>query len=183
MLEENYVPELEQHCSDDFDPQEVVHVMKWWLTSNHRRKRLAMAVGGLNEVIQEAYISLLKYPSRSCYKLSTIVVNRTNWTLARMCDRMCNRRNIDLIGLWPEVAVSDNISQDCNNKDLATRCWIIVDELLEKRIADIMRRRMCGDTFEQIGKTYLLSKERVRQLESNGIRILKYNDVLFLKFL
>lgn len=173
--------------SDDFDPQEVIHVMKWWLSSNLQRKRLAMAVGGFSEVIQEAYLSMLKNPSQSDYKLTTIVVNHTDWTLKKMYKRTCNEMQNkirDINAIKPTTMDSD-IVQKCIDKDVSAECWAIVEDKLDKRISGIVRRSMNGYTFVEIGKTYSLSKERIRQLQSRGIRILQQRDitVLFDKFL
>ena len=61
-----------------WDAAEVVHVIRWWLSKTSKRKRLAMAVGGFAEVIQEVYLDLLKHPPRGGFALTTVICKQTH---------------------------------------------------------------------------------------------------------
>jgi len=75
---------------------------------------------------------------------------------------------------------SSNIS-----KTLSNRIEKILLFLTNPRVRDIIERRFGikngkGETLESIGKNYGITRERVRQIEDNGLRILKSENVLSL---
>lgn len=156
---------------NDFDPKEIAHVMKWWLSKNQRRKRLATAVGGINEVVQEAYISLLKHPPKTKFKLTTIATKHASWTLSRMCSELYGlRHRTENVGLWFELTANDDVVEECIYREKVEEVWKIVEKFAPLRTADIIKRRMHGETFTMIGETHMVTLERVRQLEKKGIQ-------------
>ena len=64
---------------------EVVRVMRWWIAKSPKRRRMAMEVGGFDEVVQEAYLRMLRgaKPKRK-YMMTTIATNQVNWAIGKL---------------------------------------------------------------------------------------------------
>src|SRR4030042_953539 len=71
------------------------------------------------------------------------------------------------------------------SKPLSNRMEKALFYLSNPRIRDIIERRFGikngeTETLEAIGKTYGITRERVRQIEDNGLKVLKSNKVMTL---
>ena len=152
---------------------EICHLMRWWLTQTPKRKRLAMAVGGVSEVIQEAYLKLLSYPPKRHYELSTIAVNQARWTLAKMCAVICE---IDIPVPLRDVESGVDVVEECCNMERDAAVWQTVQRL-HSRTADIVTRRMKGETLEAIGRIHAITRETVRHIASQGVKKLQHHTL------
>lgn len=153
-----------------WDAAEVVHVIRWWLSKTSKRKRLAMAVGGFAEVIQEVYLDLLKHPPRGGFALTTVICKQTSWTLSRMCAKICD---IEIIGECPDVAGPDVVTGTATSQEQSLNLRQMLCEKLDSRTAGVVWERMQGATFEEIGERLGVSGTRARQIDRKGIHQLQ----------
>ena len=165
---------------------EVVRVMRWWIAKSPKRRRMAMEVGGFDEVVQEAYLGMLRgaKPKRK-YMMTTIATNQVNWAIGKLW----MKKNRDIIeepsGLFLPVPAADNVVGECIVNERREEIWKVARQIMiahfdandrksaASRSYDMLLRRMKGETLEEVGKAHSVSKERVRQIVSRAIRVLQ----------
>jgi DNA-directed RNA polymerase specialized sigma subunit len=153
-----------------WDAGETIRIIKWWLSKTKKRKRLAMAVGGFNEVVQEVCLNLLRYPPKHEVALTTAICNHTSWTLARMCAKICE---IEFVSDCPDIAGPDTVTNTAVAHEQSLNLRRILCETLSGRTAGVVWDRMQGATFQEIGDRLGVSQERARQIDCRGIHQLR----------
>ena len=153
-----------------WDADEVIRIIRWWLAKTKKRKRLAMAVGGFNEVVQEVCLNLLKYPPKTEVALTRAICNHTSWTLSRMWAKICD---LKFVGDCPDIAGPDRTTSTAFAREQSLNLRRILCETLSDRTAGVVWQRMQGATYQEIGDRLGVSQVRARQIECKGIHQLQ----------
>ena len=179
-------PDVAQQIREN--PEEVLRIITWFLSRDAPTKLRCMFAGGVQDVTQETYLALLKYPPRSdvACTLATTVCNQVRWTLCRLIDRA-------------KLPIDDSADlskhADDSNPDLFGRL-----ERLERResVASLLRtisyrRRLTIEmrfglrdggcyTLEQVAKVFKVTRARVHQIEMSAISKLRYRCIQIQRF-
>ena len=94
----------------------------------------------------------------------------------------------DPVGEGPKATIADRIASDGPNPETvaADRVFVevvrsLVDGLDNPRMIDVVKRRFGIDgpqqTLEEIGRDYGVTRERIRQIESKALKILRYRAI------
>lgn len=153
---------------------DFVTVAEWFLVSNRRRKRLAMLVGGVKEVIQETALALLIKGASPKYQFTTIVTNKTRWTLFAMVTKKLNSTEMRLSRVTRiQRNVTFDFVKDVFDKEMAVALRDYIEECLPERYVTLIHERFVESrTFEEIGRRLKVTKERVRQMELKALRMM-----------
>jgi len=163
---------------DDFD--DITVIINWFLSDDAKRKRLAMFVGGFNEVRQEVFLIFTKRPPPSTVSLSTAVCNQTRWTLSRMVQNQYKWINRSQLARLSEVVEFDPMV-GVNRSELVELVGSMIEEfnqdeyrgssMFADRNVQIMKARyMEGKTLQSLADEFKITRERARQIGMKMIR-------------
>lgn len=164
----------------DFD--EIKNLIEWYLSLNTHLEDIVERLGGVDEVIQESYIDLMKYPPKdNKNSFSCIIISRVRWTISRLVNRRKNHLFFEQLPLDLDhlVYVSEN---DVNNEDDFYALKPKVDGSLfnviriilnNDRLSNVLTKRACGCTLKSISNEYSVTKERIRLLEIEAMQKLQ----------
>jgi len=163
--------------------EEFMKIVKWWLCDNVFRRSQCMRLGGVEDMVQEAWMRALESVTKPVdVRLTTIAVNAARWTIysyqnRKITDREPDARldDIDLNEFTSETSLDDEIDNRlCNAAIMETLKTVTYRE----RIVLMMRYGL-GDgsmyTLEEVGRVLKVSREWVRQVESKAIRKLQHH--------
>jgi len=164
------VTDLPINQGELWDPNEVAHIVRWWLSKSAKRKRRAMAVGGFDEVIQQVYWHLLSYPPKDSYALTTIVCKTTNWMLNYMRSKMWT---VKLAGKCRGIVDRDRTSDTIESCEKTRFVWQILCRFLDKRTAFVICQRLEGMPTGEVAARLRVHPQTVRDIFHNGISRLR----------
>ena len=162
--------------------QDVTNIMQWWLVkkADKRYLRMAMLVGGVNEVVQETCLAILNTrPSKLSCSWTTATINKTRWTLLLMLRNQMTREgkaNVFLREISHDLIIPDIQTAIAMRKELAERMELCM-KCLSHREKVVLDLRMQDMTLEEVSYVLKVSRERVRQIEGKAIRKLKAPNV------
>lgn len=166
---------------------DVVDLSSWLLTRNRGLKRICMGCGGVQSVVNQTWIDLVRgQASTKDLPFTTLVCNQARWTLFRMRDQCAPR------DLPEEVHILDNFDLEkieSQHSDDATRHLEIVEVKehlhaairgLTYRQREVIRLRYgMNDGYsyrlEAVARIFGVTRERIRQIESQAIKRLQRN--------
>ena len=154
-------------------PEEVLRLIRWWLTRNPAIKRRCMSAGGVSDVTQETYLSLLKYPPRSdkkTFTLSTVTCKQASWTLHRMLDgpRLPIEDSPDVPDCEDDSEV--DLFRRLHRRELQGRVKSLLQTIQYRWMRIIEMRYGLGDghcyTLAHTARVFRVTRERIRQIET-----------------
>lgn len=158
--------------------QDVTSVMRWWLVKKAKKRylRMAMAVGGVREVIQETCLTIIRSPCKdiSCH-WTTAAVNQTRWTLLRMVKQHSKRESSEamFLGMSHEWNTQDTQVATTERIELFEAMHFCMKRVLNYRERSIVEQRMQDATLDEVAVMFKVTRERIRQIEGRAIRKLK----------
>jgi len=153
-----------------WDPNEVAHIVRWWLCRSGGRKQTAMAVGGFDEVVQQVYLHMLSYPPKGSYTLTTIVCQTTNWMLNYMRLKMWN---VKLAGKCRGIADRDGTGETIESCEKTLFVWQTLCEYLDTRTAYVICQRLEGVPCGEVAARLRVHSQTVRDIWHKGISRLR----------
>jgi DNA-directed RNA polymerase specialized sigma24 family protein len=168
-------------CSDawlrvaEFD-EEVIMVMKWYLCSDRKRKRLAMIAGGVQEVVQQAFIDLIEAgPKDVSAKWTTIACKRVWWTCIWMAKKEIREKNFKKRSERSEQIIDG--FRRCELDELAVKCEHVMSTIKDERRRTVLMRRLHGSSLDELSKVFRVCKQRIITLEQSAIEMLQLPNV------
>lgn len=153
--------------------EEVIYIMKWFMSRNDRIKQLVILNGGWRNVSQEAYLFLLRYPPKTDCMVSTVACRAVRWTLARMVKKASDSG--EFLNEVMRVQHVDELELSYHDKTAQSRLdadeiWEIVIKSLWPKYASILRSRMNGETLGVLAKEHSCSCEMIRMYVKKAVR-------------
>lgn len=173
---------------------QVESLIQWWISKSKKRYHRVRLKGSNKDFIQDVWVDLLynwRDGKQKDISMSTVVIYQCNWTLfdyqtyalkdsdarrefQRKMRKAQDVKNTDAVVNKDEIRIQEEsvLLDDAIAHALRSLCW---------REAAIVRARfgLLGDAsmnLEQVGKILKISRERVRQIESKGLRKLREHD-------
>ena len=170
------------------DESEVARIAEWWITKTDRNYARAMGAGGVDEVIQQVWVALLKNPPPTEWKLTTLVVNTVGWAILELEGRSKKAKFNRGVFLRATELQEENhpvYLMDPAESLEAEELRAKVDEvlrLLPYRSREVLRQRYGLDgqaplTLEAVGKIWELSRERIRHIEFKALERLQHHSL------
>jgi RNA polymerase sigma factor (sigma-70 family) len=171
------LPNKDKVLSFDDD---VMRLMLWFVATDPKRRRLAMRVGSVSDVVQETCVSLLKVRDAvyAEVKWSTIVCNQVRWTLCRMVQQ----RKRQLTTKWDMQRALEGRCAEAWFPSSYDMQWPFLEGEHFRKVLAMLRYRdriVCelrygfadGEihTLNAVGVVLGINKERVRQIEARVI--------------
>jgi len=149
-----------------WDAHEVARIVRWWLSSSVGRKQRAMAVGGFGEVLQQVYVDLLSYPPKDGYALTTIVCQRTTWTLYLMFSKI---RRVKTVGKCRGIADHAETGSAIESCEKTRFVWQTLRRLLDGRTAYVICQRLEGAATSEIAARLEVHPQTIYDIFWRGI--------------
>jgi RNA polymerase sigma factor (sigma-70 family) len=170
------------------DESEVARIAEWWMTKNDRNYARAMEAGGVDEVIQQVWMRLLKNPPPTEWKLTTIVVKAVEWAIFELHGRNENvkfnqgvfLRAVELHEVHHPVALTSP-TETLEREELRTRVGEVL-RCLPYRSCEVIRHRYGLDgqppkTLKEVSEIFLVTGTRVRQIEQKALKKLQHHSL------
>ena len=170
-------------------PEEVLRLIRWWLTRDPAIKRRCMFAGGVSDVAQETYLSLLRYPPRSdkkTFTLSTVTCKQASWTLHRMLERP--RLPIEDSPDVPDCEDDSEVDlfRRLHRRELQDRVKSLLQTMQYRWMRIIEMRYGLGDghcyTLAQTARVFRVTRERIRQIEGDARDKLRFRCAAIKRF-
>lgn len=160
--------------------EEVNRIARWYLGTNRRRYHLCMRVGGVNDVINEMWLGLIRYPPPAGTRLMTAVRNQSRWAIGNL-RRQCRHLDVQEVEISEAAGVAcDAVNPVSAAADVELREAIerVLRTLTYRERSIIELRYGLGDgwshTLEEVGRIFKVTRERVRQTESKALMKLQH---------
>lgn len=152
----------------------ALRIARWFIVSDAKLKRTAMWLGGVDEVVNQAMIGVLKrFEALGNYKLSTVVVNNVSWSMADMVEKKVRHEKYLTES---KLARYDYYEDDPADSACSNEVKSIVRSkvsLLPDREYAIVVERMGGATLQTVAISHRVTRERIRQIEQRSWRDLR----------
>jgi|GEM_PF-6696224 len=171
------------------DPDQVEHLIKWWVSRNDARYHRVRRRGTVREFIHDVWLKLLQNfrdgKAVEC-SVSTVIINQCHWELSET-----NRGGTEWdfnykLRTARQVKRDDKIGGSEAQIDYAhareqDRAIARVLCTLTYREAIIIRARygLFGDkamTLEEVALPLKVTRERIRQIESKGLKKIQHHS-------
>lgn len=160
---------------------EINTLIKWFLGEKHWMWARCRERGwDSNDITQRVWVRLLSGDPPEGYKLSTIVYNATRWSLAYR--RKQDRFEVGSVLFTPSVPdqEGEQAPDVVEAGELQERIYYALSTLLTRERLVIELRYGLQDgfthTLEECGRILGLSRERIRQIESKGLKKLQHHS-------
>lgn len=155
----------------EFNAEEAMRIARWFIVSRPRLKRVAMWLGGVDEVVNESMVMLCKNSNGlKMYTLSTCVTRNVRWAIANMTHTK-TRQDMSLKSKAIAKTAWVEPEQECfaASRELSE---LVKKELvsLSDRDYEIVTERMLGKTLQEVADSHKITRARVRQLEHRAWR-------------
>jgi RNA polymerase sigma factor (sigma-70 family) len=170
------------------DESEVARIAEWWMTKNDRNLARAMEAGGVDEVIQQVWLRLLRNPPPTEWKLSTIVVKAVEWAILELHGRnktvQFNQavflRAVELQEEHHPVDLP-SLTEALEREELRTKVSEVL-RLLPYRSREVIRQRFGLDgqsplTLQEAGDIWGVTRECVRHIEQKALKKLQHHSL------
>lgn len=128
------------------------------------RKKIRVDVEELAHEVRLRIFRFFNQKKGGHLTLSTIIVSNTAWSLYRMAaDRKRKYKEFN----DNMVCLNEALSSSNSNEQEVADCWEHITKGLDEREISILEMRRDGHTLQEIGKSFGISRERVRQLLAN----------------
>lgn len=167
-------------------PPDVKRLLEWYLTRNDETYHFTMKCGGTNEVIQETCLHLLSLQRKFAVlpaRWTTVCINQAKWCMSRMWQQRKRQLITDEDLVWAEAKVPKcGYTVDAEtiaDHSMLEQVFEAVLKSLTYREREILKLRYgFGDgyayTLEEVGRIFKTTRERIRQIESKGLRKLQH---------
>lgn len=165
---------------------EVTTLVKWWvLQEKYRYHKIRRRGWSLDDFVNDVWVRLLEQ-FRDAFSLdcllSTVVVNMCWWQLAKHYRNQTTfefRMLINCEELTDSHVYTDTLARDRDDAKAFDVALASAISQLTRRECMVLRARygLFGDdcrTLEETAKPLKLSRERVRQIESNALKKLQH---------
>lgn len=170
------------------DESEVARIAEWWMTKTARNYARAMEAGGVDEVIQQVWMRLLKSPPPTEWKLTTIVVKTVEWAICELHGRNGNatfNRGVFLQAIELQEAhhpvVLPSPIEALEREELRTRVGEVL-RFLTPRERTVIHHRYGLDgqspsTLKEVSEIIGVTIKRVRQIEHKALKKLQHHSL------
>ena len=172
------------------DPEQVEHLIRWWISQKRKRYRRVRIRGSVKDFINEVWCRiLLAFPAGKQIEcsLSTAICHSCTWEIAER-----QRRTVQ----YMETAIRIRTARRVEPSDRQGDCEKETIELLQHRLLESVLARLMvtltfreavtirarhglfGDdaaTLETVGAAMQVSRERVRQIEGRAMMKLQHH--------
>ena len=152
--------------------KDVYKFMRWYITHDKKRLRMACKAGGVKEVIQETCVAICKISSEFSCEWTTAGARQIDWTIAKLLAMQNAKKRRS-----KAVEIDFEIQDGKHQHPLAK---LHVDELkqavnyqigkLPHRLAEVLRMHLDGVTVKDISVVLGVSYTRALQLYHKSIR-------------
>lgn len=171
---------------DDATAREAQRIGRWYICQDRNLKWQAMVVGGVEDVVQEALMRLIRTTQDQTprYKLSTLVCQSVRWALSWM---LYNHRRFTRSTREPQrqrlaqyLACPATHEQLVEQQDLSEFVRLAFKQLpLSYRQRWVLNRRIEEATYREIAEELGVSPARVAHLEHTSLRaLMKHENVI-----
>lgn len=173
------------------DPEQVNHMIKWWVSQSDYRYHRVKRRGDVGDFINDVWLRIYKeFADGHCVNcaLSTAICKLCHWELHKYVTgsttdrywdfeyRMRNARPVvpeDLTyDFTPIEAIIDRTSLD------HTIAWVLRSLTFREAVVIRARFGLLGDdpmTLEQVSVSLKVTRERIRQIESKAIKKIQHH--------
>lgn len=170
------------------DESEVARIAEWWMTKTDRNYARAMEAGGVDEVIQQVWMRLLKSPPPTEWKLTTIVVKTVEWAICELHGTNGNAtfnrgvflQAIELQEVHHPVALPSP-TEALEREELRTRVGEVLRFLTHRERTVIHHRYGLGGKspmlLKEVAEMFNLTPARIRQIEYKALKKLQHHSL------
>ena len=155
---------------------DVYRIAKWYISKSRKRYRMAMLLGGVEDVIGDVWVALLtKCPDG--ITLSTAVCNQVKWVIGTAWQKRFREFASNKVGAeFAEQVPADD--EDWDGWELSEEVGKALRGLTYRQRIVIQMRFGLGDGISysllEVGKVLKVKRERIRQIEYQSLKKLQH---------
>lgn len=155
--------------------EDILRISSWFITSDPKRKRAAMRVGGVQMVANEVWLAMKRFSPPDDVKLTTAVAKQTRWVLSKLCKKQLR------LAVDPDALIPDQPEQQTGVSTHERQYW---RERIETWLRGLTPRERAVIEMKygiggrrhsraELAKAFAISKARIGQIETSSLAKLR----------